>query len=284
MHLTIYHQGLLGWGQKKNIRAIKELACDLAICDKNFDKFNRVQNWYAKLVSFSCYKKNRHAINEEINDIVANFLYSFNEFLDQWKVFIERKYGKASDYFARYEQIRKFAFDNFDEYKITYGLRNFQHIGRAMHGYSTKQDGSFGIEIYASRDYLLNNNTFQKDIRDAISKQGERIDLMKIFAVSKHQLEQMHKKLVFYTITPELEKRAVNMLLWKQRIGFSDALVHFGYYKDKSGTPLQLEKIEDIVECIKENGGKVNFEYDEFPWRICNVLRHYAGTDYKNLP
>ena len=112
------------------------LAQELGPYQKNIDRFQRVEDRFSALAEIlEAPEKNAAKLERNAKDAVANFLYSFNECLDHWRTYIVRAYGEGSNYFSAYQKLTTLAFDTYDEYKITYALRNFQHVDDVFDGY-----------------------------------------------------------------------------------------------------------------------------------------------------
>ena len=72
--------------------------------------------------------------------------------------------------FSAYQKLTTLAFDTYDEYKITYALRNFQHVDDVFDGISVRL--GMPAQIYAHRQRLLDNSRFTAPQRAAFYQTG----------------------------------------------------------------------------------------------------------------
>lgn len=213
-------------------------------------------------------------------DAVANFLYSFNECLDHWRTYIVRAYGEGSNYFSAYQKLTTLAFDTYDEYKITYALRNFQHVDDVFDGISVRL--GMPAQIYAHRQRLLDNSRFTAPQRAAFAKLEECFDLFPIFKTAKEQLEQIEKKLMFYTVTPEQENKAIDALKFKEELCGPHGVLLLGKLLDPNGN--ELEATDSTIIKLAQEQSEASLSYqDEIPWGVCRLLQLFQGTNYQDI-
>ena len=257
------------------------LAQELQPYKNNIDRFERVNHcFYALSDILENPVKNAAELEHKAKDAVANFLYSFNEFLDHWRTYIVRAYGKESTYFQHYEKLTSLAFDTYDEYKITYALRNFQHIDDVFDGISAHL--GMPAQIYAHRQRLLENSGFTALQRAAFAKLEDRFNLFPIFKVAKEQLEQIEKKLMFYAVTPEQENKAIHALEFKEQLCGSQGVLLLGKLIDSNGN--ELEATDSTIVKLMQNQEKATLTYqDEIPWGVCKLLQLFQGTNYQAI-
>lgn len=263
---------------EKEVGWYNGFAKEMEIYKKNIDRFSRVHEAFVELMTFIKEPpKNMQELENKGQTLVANFLFSFNEFLDQWEFFIVKEYGKESDFYSAYKKITGEAFDRYDEYRITYALRNYQHMDKVVDGSSLTLGEA--AKLTTRRGRLLMNKKFTKLQREAIERQLEILDLVSIFTVAKEQLESIEKKLMFYTVSKEQEQQVIDALDFKKDLcqGKAGALI-IGRLVDEHGN--------DILETAEKffNVEKFNLIYDkEIPWGVCELLRFFKGTDYKKV-
>ena len=102
------------------------LAKELQPYQKNIERFERCNDSFCALTDIlKNPEQNVAQLERSAKKAVADFLFSFNECLDHWKSYISKSYGNGSDYFFRYKELTSHAFDDYDEYKITYALRAY---------------------------------------------------------------------------------------------------------------------------------------------------------------
>ena len=211
---------------------------------------------------------------------VANFLYSFNECLDHWRTYIVRAYGEGSNYFSAYQKLTTLAFDTYDEYKITYALRNFQHVDDVFDGISVRLD--MPAQIYAHRQRLLDNSRFTAPQRAAFTKLEECFDLFPIFKTAKEQLEQIEKKLMFYAVTSEQENKAIDALKFKEELCGPHGVLLLGKLLDPNGN--ELEATDSTIIKLAQEQSEASLSYqDEIPWGVCRLLQLFQGTNYQDI-
>lgn len=258
----------------------RNTAKEMQVYKENIDRFQRVNETFLSLSEFMLQPPcNAGNFEKQSKSLVANYLYAFNEFLDQWETFIIRKYGKENDYYDYYKKLTSTTFDNFDEYKITYALRNFQHVENVVDGFSFRY-GEIA-KLTASRERILKNKSFTKLQRKAIEQQPQTIDLFPIFSVAKKQLENIEKRLMFYTVTKQQEKDAQDALELKMKFCKEGTLI-IGNLVDEKSIDL-INNPEQLVR-IANDGGLCSLEYEnEIPWGVCNLLKLFRGTNYKDF-
>lgn len=281
-YMSVKHSGpkVLREATEKEIKWYRKTARELSEYKANIERFTRVHTNYTMLEELLSSPGKRSIGNniEAIRNTVANFLYSFNECLDHWRVYISRKYGQQSDYFKKYESLRRDAFDSYDEYKITYALRNYQHIDYAVHGCNLRMDNN--TFIYASRDILLKEtDTFRNDAYDALQRQPDRLDLFAIFTVAKKALETLNVRLLFYPLTPEVKQDALDALKLQRELcpdGGTLLIAEFLTADGKTIEPSQLS-------AYTKKGKPLGFDWEpEIPFGICTLIEMFKETDFKN--
>ena len=257
------------------------LAQELGPYQKNIDRFERVEDCFSALAEIlENPSQNAAQLDRKAKDAVANFLYSFNECLDHWRTYIVRAYGENSNYYYNYKKLTSLAFDTYDEYKITYALRNFQHIDDVFDGISAHL--GMPAQLYAHRQRLLDNSSFTAPQRAAFAKLEERFNLFPIFKIAKEQLEQIEKKLMFYTVTPEQESKAIYALKFKEQLCGSQGVLLLGKLLDSNGN--ELEATDSTIVKLAQNQAKATLSYqDEIPWGVCRLLQLFQRTNYQAI-
>lgn len=245
------------------------------------DRFQRVEDRFSALAEIlEAPEKNAAKLERNAKDAVANFLYSFNECLDHWRTYIVRAYGEGSNYFSAYQKLTTLAFDTYDEYKITYALRNFQHVDDVFDGISVRL--GMPAQIYAHRQRLLDNSRFTAPQRAAFTKLEECFDLFPIFKTAKEQLEQIEKKLMFYTVTPEQENKAIDALKFKEELCGPHGVLLLGKLLDPNGN--ELEATDSTIIKLAQEQSEASLSYqDEIPWGVCRLLQLFQGTNYQDI-
>lgn len=204
----------------------------------------------------------------------------FNECLDHWRTYIVRAYGEGSNYFSAYQKLTTLAFDTYDEYKITYALRNFQHVDDVFDGISVRLD--MPAQIYAHRQRLLDNSRFTAPQRAAFTKLEECFDLFPIFKTAKEQLEQIEKKLMFYAVTSEQENKAIDALKFKEELCGPHGVLLLGKLLDPNGN--ELEATDSTIIKLAQEQSEASLSYqDEIPWGVCRLLQLFQGTNYQDI-
>lgn len=257
------------------------LAQELGPYQKNIDRFQRVEDRFSALAEIlEAPEKNAAKLERNAKDAVANFLYSFNECLDHWRTYIVRAYGEGSNYFSAYQKLTTLAFDTYDEYKITYALRNFQHVDDVFDGISVRLD--MPAQIYAHRQRLLDNSRFTAPQRAAFTKLEECFDLFPIFKTAKEQLEQIEKKLMFYAVTSEQENKAIDALKFKEELCGPHGVLLLGKLLDPNGN--ELEATDSTIIKLAQEQSEASLSYqDEIPWGVCRLLQLFQGTNYQDI-
>lgn len=278
LNLVAHEMKIIREVTESELEFYKKTSLELREYENNIERFDRVnRNFELLKLTISTFEKK--SIRECIRDLrnaVANFLYSFNECLDHWKTYISRKYGKTSDYYKRYEALTHEAFDQHDEYAITYALRNYQHIENAVHGFNVRYDKP--AFIYSKRDDYLKEDCFTKPVREALSRQAETIDLFAVFTVARNALEKINMNLLFFPLTPEVKKHAIQALNLHQELcpnGGGLILADFTNYEGKIISP---EKLTEYNKRGKETG----LDYlDEIPYGLCALIAMWDDSEPK---
>ena len=257
------------------------LSLELRPFQENINRFERVEDSFSSLVDvLKLPNPSAAQLERKAKSAVAGFLYAFNEFLDHWKTYIIRSYGENSDYFLRYKRLTSRAFDEFDEYKITYSLRNFQHVDDVVDGVSAFLSSE--TRLYASRRRLLDAGHFTKPQRLALERQPDRFELFPIFKAAKEQLEHIEKCLMFYAVTKEQEEKALQALAFKEQLCGAQGALLLGKLLDKDGH--ELEAIDGALPALALEQGTFQLVYqDEIPWGVCTLLKLFQGTDYTSI-
>ena len=169
---------------------------------------------------------------------------------------------------------------SYDEYKITYALRNFQHVDDVFDGISVRL--GMPAQIYAHRQRLLDNSRFTAPQRAAFAKLEECFDLFPIFKTAKEQLEQIEKKLMFYTVTPEQENKAIDALKFKEELCGPHGVLLLGKLLDPNGN--ELEATDSTIIKLAQEQSEASLSYqDEIPWGVCRLLQLFQGTNYQDI-
>ena len=194
--------------------------------------------------------------------------------------YIVRAYGEGSNYFSAYQKLTTLAFDTYDEYKITYALRNFQHVDDVFDGISVRL--GMPAQIYAHRQRLLDNSRFTAPQRAAFTKLEECFDLFPIFKTAKEQLEQIEKKLMFYAVTSEQENKAIDALKFKEELCGPHGVLLLGKLLDPNGN--ELEATDSTIIKLAQEQSEASLSYqDEIPWGVCRLLQLFQGTNYQDI-
>ncbi len=257
------------------------LAQEFQPYQKNIDRFERVNDSFCALAELlKDSKQNVAQLERNAKKDVANFLYSFNECLDHWQTYIDRTYGKDSGYFLRYKELTSRAFDNYDEYKITYALRNFQHVDDVMDRVSMYLDEP--VKIYANKQRILNSFNPSPKQRPAFERLPDHFELYSIFEVAKNQLEAIEKRLMFYPVTAEQESKAIHALEFKEQLCGIKGVLLLGKLLDEQGQ--EIAATDQTILKLSRNREKFTLAYqDEIPWGVCKLLQLLQGTDYQHF-
>lgn len=136
--------------------------------------------------------------------------------------------------------------------------------------------------LYASRQRLLTTGNFTKAQQLALARQPERFELFPIFKVAKEQLEHIEKCLMFYAVTREQEKKAIQALAFKEQLCEIQGVLLLGKLLDKDGHELKV--LDDVILKLAQEQGNFDFVYqDEIPWGVCKLLQLFQGTDYTSI-
>lgn len=256
------------------------LAQELGPYQKNIDRFQRVEDRFSALAEIlEAPEKNAAKLERNAKDAVANFLYSFNECLDHWRTYIVRAYGEGSNYFSAYQKLTTLAFDTYDEYKITYALRNFQHVDDVFDGISVRLDmpRRYMHIVTVARQLPLYRSPARR-----FYQTGRVFRFVPIFKTAKEQLEQIEKKLMFYAVTSEQENKAIDALKFKEELCGPHGVLLLGKLLDPNGN--ELEATDSTIIKLAQEQSEASLSYqDEIPWGVCRLLQLFQGTNYQDI-
>ncbi len=94
----------------------------------------------------------------DLGDCLSNYLFHARKYLDNWNAYIDRTYGKDSDFFKCFKAATAYEYDNHMEYRIMYELRHFdQHISQIISSTSVGllENGGRYLRVLIDRDRLL---------------------------------------------------------------------------------------------------------------------------------
>ena len=129
---------------------------------------------------------------------------------------------------------------------------------------------------------LLDNSRFTAPQRAAFTKLEECFDLFPIFKTAKEQLEQIEKKLMFYTVTPEQENKAIDALKFKEELCGPHGVLLLGKLLDPNGN--ELEATDSTIIKLAQEQSEASLSYqDEIPWGVCRLLQLFQGTNYQDI-
>ena len=155
----------------------------------------------------------------------------------------------------------------------TYDCKGFRGIG----GFTRKNTIK---ETKTGR--LLDNSRFTAPQRAAFAKLEECFDLFPIFKTAKEQLEQIEKKLMFYTVTPEQENKAIDALKFKEELCGPHGVLLLGKLLDPNGN--ELEATDSTIIKLAQEQSEASLSYqDEIPWGVCRLLQLFQGTNYQDI-
>lgn len=107
-------------------------------------------------------------------------------------------------------------------------------------------------------------------------------DLFPIFKTAKEQLEQIEKKLMFYTVTPEQENKAIDALKFKEELCGPHGVLLLGKLLDPNGN--ELEATDSTIIKLAQEQSEASLSYqDEIPWGVCRLLQLFQGTNYQDI-
>ena len=107
-------------------------------------------------------------------------------------------------------------------------------------------------------------------------------DLFLIFKTAKEQLEQIEKKLMFYTVTPEQENKAIDTLKFKEELCGPHGVLLLGKLLDPNGN--ELEATDSTIIKLAQEQSEASLSYqDESPWGVCRLLQLFQGTNYQDI-
>lgn len=182
---------------------------------KRFDSVSRAYDRITKIGdSLLGYSKDFDV--EDFGNAISDYMFSFRKFLDTWETYIKRTFGEDSDLYRVFKKSTATAYEDHDEYKIVYQLRNAdQHVDKVVDVISigTNNDGTRYIQANANCSRLMKIYSKWKAVEKAHLQQHQSIDLFAYIKVAHACIIQIELDLVNYFMSEELYDSCCNILV-----------------------------------------------------------------------
>lgn len=90
------------------------------------------------------------------------------------------------------------------------------------------------------------------------------------------------KSLMFYTVTPEQENKAIDALKFKEELCGPHGVLLLGKLLDPNGN--ELEATDSTIIKLAQEQSEASLSYqDEIPWGVCRLLQLFQGTNYQDI-
>lgn len=203
---------------EEEYKAVCELQSPLQKVDKHKRRFDSVRRAYERIVKIGDSLMG-HSDDYDIEDFgnaISDYMFSFRKFLDTWETHIKRTCGEDSDLYRIFKKSTAKAYDNHDEYKIVYQLRNAdQHVDQVVDLISIgmNSDGTPYIKANADCARLMQIYSKWKAPEKAHLQQHQSIDLFAYIKVAHTCIMQIELDLVNYFMSEELYDSCCKMLV-----------------------------------------------------------------------
>lgn len=222
---------------KNNNSDINELILIEEISKEKFDNIGsdlcHISGWITdseRLTALNVHYKNiinivngydEHCGYEKItilNSEISAYLSAFKKFLDNWETDIKHKYGKHSQELNTFKGELSYQYDNNDEYKLMYELRNYdQHCGNILDSVECKlikvdETKKTVICAYIHRDKIISNFDFKQATKDYLLNHNEKIDFISILQTFHKCITQAFNSIIKINITNDFLKSCNNIL------------------------------------------------------------------------
>ena len=190
-------------------QALRALQIPLERVEEQKRCFNNVRRNYNRIIkiSLSLLARSGDSDIQEFENAISDYLFSFRKFLDNWETYIKRNYGEDSPLYIIFRTTTASAYDNHDEYKIIYQLRNIeQHVDKVVDHIvvRTDDDGTSYIQANADSYRLMQIYSKWKAVEKEHLQKCETIDVFAYVKVAHACLMQIEKELVGYFLSDEL--------------------------------------------------------------------------------
>lgn len=95
-------------------------------------------------------------------------------------------------------------------------------------------------------------------------------------------LRGFDRSLMFYTVTPEQENKAIDALKFKEELCGPHGVLLLGKLLDPNGN--ELEATDSTIIKLAQEQSEASLSYqDEIPWGVCRLLQLFQGTNYQDI-
>ncbi len=146
-----------------------------------------------------------------LNRFLVNYLSSTKMFLEHTEAKVKSTFGKESKEFISWKTTTAQEYDTYFAYRFLYQLRNFtQHIGLAIATLNlSASSDSLGkkqkLELFFSKNQLLDNSFDWKKIYDDLVSQPEKFSVLEILLQYNQCMDRVYNHALELLIVPEIE-------------------------------------------------------------------------------
>lgn len=153
-------------------------------------------------------------ISLNINKDVLNVLTSFRFYVDYMDKRLSSDFDKASELVSKFESYKSKEYDSNFSYRLVYHLRNYaQHKGLVVNSINfgkfldeeNQSQVRYHFKINISRDDLLEDKNFKKELKVEIKNLPKGIDLMEHISKWMGSLAKIHDQIMCEIIPTGLE-------------------------------------------------------------------------------
>lgn len=139
-----------------------------------------------------------------LNRYILNLLAAVRTYLDHTETSLNRKYGKGSDIFRKFEELTSQVYDNNFSYRFLYKLRDYaQHCGMPIGSFQrgvheSKQrpgEPEYYLDIYFKRDSLLQGFNWKK-LRTEIEQLPQEIPIFDHIISMMNSLLEINEEII----------------------------------------------------------------------------------------
>lgn len=254
---------------------LAELKKDIALIQKLSPVSNRFLPLKKSHDKFEQWKVSPKAIDDEILDIVTNYLSNASSFIDQWNSFFKNEY---SDLHSFFDKEKRAMYDNTFAYRLIYNLRNMNHHTHHLpFTRLTKSIESSPLIVLEKRYFLDVHNGMQASFRKEIEKLDEEsFNLVEIINQSYGALVEFHEK---------ISSKLMEKLDQDGLLGSIYRILNF--YKDHQENNGVVGLTKDGLDPIKvkQKDYRQSFGLQEIPYKLacfgalsCNVELTLTGV------
>jgi hypothetical protein len=254
---------------------LTELKKDIALIQKLSPVSKRFLPLKKAHDKFEQWKVSPKSIDDEIIDIVANYLSTTSSFIDQWNSFLKNEYYGLHSFFDKEKRVM---YDKNFAYRLIYNLRNMNHHTHQLpFTQLSKSIESPPLIVLEKRYFLDVHKGMQPSFRKELEKlEEESFNLVEIINQSYVALVEFHEK-ISSKLTEKLNQDGL--------IGSIYRVLKFynGHQENNGVVGLTKDKLDPIM--VKQKDFRQTFGLQEIPYNLacfgalsCKVEQTFTGV------